>query len=97
VSDTERDPERRPKEISAAVIGLAGVLIGAAIGTGTSYLLALRAEQFEMTKLERAQHLETRVAARLVMEQLATIAAQASILADNNDVGNKDLPLPFDL
>src|SRR5215471_1137547 len=45
-----------------ALIGLAGVLVGALITGGANYLIAIKSQQAEQKKTEQAQRVEVKVA-----------------------------------
>jgi len=68
--------------ITPAIIGLAGVLVGSAITTGTNYFLVVRKENAEAAQDKLARVGELKTAARLVANKFFVAHAAATILAD---------------
>jgi predicted aspartyl protease len=72
-------PKSTGETLMPAIVGLIGVLVGSFISTGSNYLLAVRPEQAEQAKTERARNAEIRTATRLVGDQLAKVAAGTTL------------------
>src|SRR5687768_9953894 len=62
---------RNELTVFVAVLGLAGVLVGAGITAGTNYLLAGRRERAENERERRTHATEVKRAARLIDAELA--------------------------
>jgi hypothetical protein len=82
--------------ITPAIIGLAGVLVGSAITTGTNYFLAVRKENAEATEHRLARASELKTAARLVANEFLVAHAAATILADKKRWMPKEIMFTLD-
>ena len=68
--------------LSPAIIGLVGVLLGAVISTGANYLLAVRKEAADEAKDRRSQASELKTAARLIEHEFQLGKTAAVFLAE---------------
>src|SRR5262249_17619585 len=72
-----------------AIIGLIGVLVGSLISIGSNYFLAVRAERAEQENAQRTRNADMKIAARLVSDQLAAVAAGAQMLFEEKKLPEK--------
>jgi hypothetical protein len=82
--------------ITPAIIGLAGVLVGSAITTGTNYFLVVRKENAEAAQDKLARVGELKTAARLVANKFFVAHAAATILADKKSLVPKEIIFTLD-
>jgi hypothetical protein len=84
------------EKLTLAIIGLVGVLMGSLISIGSNYFLAVRAERTAQENAQRTRNAEMKVAARLVSDQLAAVAAGAQMLSEEKKLSEKALRFPLD-
>ena len=84
------------EKLTLGIIGLVGVLVGSLISIGSNYFLAVRAERTAQENAQRTRNAEMKVAARLVSDQLAAVAAGAQMLSEEKKLPEKALRFPLD-
>jgi hypothetical protein len=79
-----------------AIIGLIGVVIGAAISTGANYLIAVRKEKADERKDNVARAVELKRAARLVENDIAVAVSFCLVVLDKGTFGPRNFSVLSD-